>query len=143
VASSALFEAVVARLRGDATLSGLVNGEIHEDPAPDEAIAAGAFVTVRLETGDDVPEFGGTAFEVIRVLVKAVTSGPAGPKAAADRIDVLLGGGTASAPVTLTVAGFGQVIASRETPVRYREFDAGMVLWNHRGGVYVVEGGKA
>jgi hypothetical protein len=141
VASTALDAAIIGRLRGDAALMALIPGGVHEDPAPDEAVAAGAFVVVGLVTESSDREFGGTAFESPRYMVKAVASGAQGPTAAANRIDVLLGGGVDNPPVLLTVAGYGPVYVSRDERIRYRQLDNG-VMWSHRGGVFVVEAGK-
>jgi len=133
--STAIDQAVMAKLRGDTSLASLAPGGIYPDVAPKGAADAGVFVVVGMQAHEDVAQLQGqTAYETPRYLVKAVGQGIDGAAAIAayDRIHVLL------QHQALTVTGFHWMDTVRESRVRYVEQD-GPISWQHVGGVYRVE----
>src|SRR5215831_2068195 len=132
--SSGIDLAVVAVLRADATLAGMLPDGVYlnlADPGSQR------YALVSLASGDDGAEFGRRNLEDCVYLVKAVvlksTGGNAG--AAADRIDVLLEN------VALTVAGYLWRATYREHRVNYEERDDRdpLIVFKHHGGEYRVQ----
>jgi hypothetical protein len=125
--------AISALLLGDATLMAFATDGVYFDLA---SHGATKFVIVSRMAGFDTRMFSGRAFETVHYLVKAVALSTTGAnvKSAAARIDALL------EQATLTVTGYGQVIASRIEPMpRYTELDPeNDSRWQHRGGLYEV-----
>lgn len=128
--SSAIDQALVARLNADATLRALVPDGVWFDAAP---VNAQRFVIVSLVIARDVAQFHRRAIEDVIYLVKAVIRN-ASAEAAADRIDTLL----ENAP--LAVAGYSLLMVHRAERVRYSNPDTTdkTVNWFHRGGRYRV-----
>lgn len=131
--SSDIDNALIAKLGADATLLALAPNGVYWGEAPPGSTR---FVIVSLADAQDVPMFGGRAFEDALYLVKAVMLSTAGgdPKAAAARIDVLLD------QQPLTVSGYSVTIVRRETRERQTEVDGAdaSLRWFHRGGSYRV-----
>jgi hypothetical protein len=94
------------------------------------------FVIVSLAAHEDVPQLGGSAFELSTYLVKAVEQNVSGATVdtAAARIQTLL------EHVTLTITGYSHVMTRRAERVRYPEIDPENpdVRWQHSGGRYEV-----
>jgi len=132
--SSAIDDALLAVLAGDATLSGLLPDGVWFDQAPANARQ---FVLVSLFHAADQGTFGQRAIEDALYLVKAVSfnTSPATVLAAAARIDAVL------EDVALTVAGMTSMAVYREQRIRYPEVDAidPSILWQHCGGHYRVQ----
>lgn len=131
--SSAIGRAIVAKLRGDGTLTGLTGG-VYLDKAPTDSKQ---HVIVSLVVGQDVHMFGGRAFENPMYLVKAVELSSITPHeidAAAARIDALLEGGT------LTITGYAFKAMRRDEPIAYTENDERdpSITFFHAGGRYQV-----
>lgn len=124
--------AIVARLRGDATLMGLMPDGIYFDVAP----GAQRFLLLAIIDGFDTPMFQSRAFENTTYLVKAVAplSSGADVDRAAARIEALL------QRAVLTVADYGRVEVEREARIRVTEPDEvdKSIRWQHRGGRYLV-----
>lgn len=131
--SSAVDNAIVAKLGGDTALLALMPNGAYMDEAPQGSTR---FVIVSLVDAVDHPQFGGRAFEDALYLVKAValSTTNADIKAAAARIDALLDYGT------LTVTGYSLMAMRREERVRFQEVDEvdAAIRWQHRGGRYRV-----
>jgi hypothetical protein len=137
--SSAIGNALVAKLGADTTLLALVPNGVYFDLAPTTARRA---VVVSQIMSEDTGQFGGRAFEDALFLVEAqllsTSSGPdanATARSAAARIDALLEGGT------LTVSGYTLMAMHREEFVRMTERDEvdPTILWYRRGGHYRVQ----
>lgn len=128
--SAAIDYAVVAALRADAALMALVPDGVHRDEAPHGKTR---FIVVATPSSEDVPMFGGTAFEKQVYLVKAVLKEltVVNADAAAARIKTDVEAMTAA-------AGFGSVTALRTERVAYTEIDPddADARWQHRGGLY-------
>lgn len=131
--ADAVDTALVAKLAGDATLTGLMPDGVFWDVAPSGSTR---FVIVSLLYHEDTDMFGGTAYQMGTYLVKAVelSGSAANTKSAAARIDALLNN------QTLTVAGMTHMLTRRAERVRYVEVDAEQkdARWQHRGGRYDV-----
>ena len=131
--SSDIDNALIAKLGADATLPALVPNGVYWGEAPPSSTR---FVVVSLADEEDVPMFGGRAFEDGLYLVKAVMLSTAGGdiKAAAARIDALLD------QQPLTVSGYSVTSVRRESRERQTEVDAvdASLRWFHRGGLYRV-----
>jgi|SRR6185503_10692106 len=132
--SSAIDNALIAKLGSDATLLAICTNGVYWDEAPPGATK---FVIVSMVDEVDEPKFGGRAYEDALYLVKAValsTSG-ANVQSAAARIDVLL------EDTTLTVSGYTHMVMHREARVRLTEVDDvdPSIRWLHRGGHYRVQ----
>jgi hypothetical protein len=132
--SSAIDDALIAVLLGDATLMGLLPDGVYYDSARPKAQR---FVIVSVVTADDEPVLGRRGYEDVLYLVKAVglVSTGADIKAAAQRIDALLEDGT------LTIPGYVHMVTCREARIRYIEVDDvdDTIRWHHRGGHYRVQ----
>lgn len=134
--SSDIDNALVSRLGADATLLGFVpNGVYWEEGPPGST----RFVVVSLVDEEDVPRFGGRAFENALYMVKAVVLSSVANastviKNAAARIDVVLEG------QTLAPAGYAHMAMHRENRIRITEVDDvdPTIRWFHRGGQYRV-----
>lgn len=131
--SSAIARALVDKLRGDATLTGLTGG-VYLDKAP---TGSKAHVIVSLLVGHDVQMFRGRAFEEPIYLVKAVEHSSINPHhidEAAARIDALLDYGT------LAITGYSFKAMRRDEPVSYEENDERdpSISFIHAGGRYQV-----
>jgi len=131
--SSAIENALVAKLLNDPTLMGLVTAVAY-DEAPQKSER---FVIVSLVDEVDEGKFGGRAYEDALFLVKAVMLSTSGGniQAAAARIDTLL------EDQPLTVAGYTWMTTHREARVRITEVDEqdAAIRWQHRGGHYRVQ----
>jgi len=134
VDSSAIGNALVAKLGGDATLLALCPNGIYFDEAPPGATR---FVIVSLVFAQDEGVFGGRAFEDHLYLVEARMLSTSGgdSKAAAARIDALLEGGV------LTIDGYDLMTMHRDEFARGTEVDAidPSLRWTRRGGRYQVQ----
>lgn len=128
-------EAVIAKLRADATLRTLAPGGVFQDIAP--PAVGEPFVIVTLQAHQDIYEqdvaSAEPAMETGFVLVKAVGQATtrAAVKAAGARVHAVLQG------ATLTISGGHSMDVSRENRVAYVEAD-GPVRWQHSGGIYAV-----
>jgi hypothetical protein len=132
--SSAIDNALIARLAADATLLSLMPNGVYYAVAPPGATR---YVLVAIESQVDVAEFGRRAQEDTFYRVTAVGLSTAHPDmpAAALRIDELL----EDSP--LTVDGFVWATMHRARRVRETLPDnetPGSLLWQHRGGIYHV-----
>jgi hypothetical protein len=132
--SSAIDNALIAKLGGDATLLGICTNGVYWDEAPHGSTK---FVIVSLVDELDEPVFGGRGYEDALYLVKAVALSTAGAniQAAAARIDALL------EDQALTVSGYTHMVMHRESRVRITEVDEvdASIRWFHRGGHYRVQ----
>lgn len=136
--SSAIANALIARLGADATLLALMPNGVYEDMAPPGSTR---FVIVSQIIATDESILGkGRTFESALYLVEAralVNNGSvAGDvRAAAARIDVLLEDGQ------LTVPGFIHRSMAREEFIRGTEVDEvdPSIVWKRRGGRYRVD----
>jgi predicted esterase YcpF (UPF0227 family) len=127
---------VMTVLQADATLATAAPGGVHRHVAPESV--AEPFVIVSPQINTPTNQFGGEAYEVARIQVKAVansTSG-SGAQTAADRIDVLLN------HATLAITGYAQMLSERVETFEYIERD-GDHRWQHRGADYQVWGDPA
>lgn len=125
--------AVVGRLLNDAQLAALMPDGVYWDVAKQGSTR---FVIVSQVFHTDVPMQGGTAFEQITYLVKAVelaTSG-ANIQAAAARINALFH------DTTFSVTGYGLMNSQRVERVRFVDPDPEDpdVRWMHRGGRFEI-----
>lgn len=131
--SSAIDNALIAKLAADATLLSYCPNGVYWDEAPPGSTR---FVIVSLIDAFDEAVFGGRAIEDALYLVKAVALSTAGVnmQAAAARIDALL------EDQTLTVSGYTHMAMHREARVRITEVDEmdASIRWFHRGGHYRV-----
>lgn len=132
--SSAIDNALVAKLGADATLLSYCTNGVYWDEAPPNSTK---FVIVSLAEQSDEAKFGGRAYEDALYLVKAValSTANANMQAAAARIDALL------EDQTLTVSGYTHMVMHRESRVRITEVDDedASIRWLHRGGYYRVQ----
>lgn len=137
--SSAIDNALVTKLGGDATLLALMPNGAYFDVAPPGSTR---FVIVSLANShDESMMMSARAFEEMTYLIKAVgRQTPSAPlpsnamKDAAARIDALLDDGT------LTVPGYALMVMRRVERIRVTEVDETdeSILWQHRGGMYEV-----
>jgi hypothetical protein len=132
--STAIDVAVLAHLRGDATLAALLPDGVFMDVGPP---GAQRFTLVSLVIAQDLGQFGGRAIEDVIYLVKAVVFGGANGDvaAAAARIDALLEDGV------FPIEGYGLLSSVRQERVRATEVDGSDpgIRWYHRGGRYRVQ----
>lgn len=130
--SSAVDNALVAKLSGDATLMGLIPGGVFFDYSPANVTQV---VIVSQLAHEDAYQFRGSAWERFVYVVKAVALSTSGANvaSAAARIHTLLQDGT------LTITGYGLMVMQRLERVRYTEVDQDNdQRWQHRGGQYEV-----
>ncbi len=131
--TSAIDDAVIGRLTGDATLMALTTDGAYYDVAPN-GLTRFLIVSQVIHLDDYV--FEGRAMESVTYLVKAVFRDAVAADiiAAAARIDALLQG------VALTITGYSHCLTSRSERVRYTEVDDvdANIRWQHRGGRYEV-----
>lgn len=136
--SSAIDNAIVAKLLADSTLTALMPDGVYWEEAN---AGSKRFVIVSLVDSVDEPVFGGRAYEDSLYLVKAVALSTTGAdiKAAAARIDTLLDEGT------LTITGYSFMTVHRESRIRITEVDDSdaSIRWQHRGGHYRVQAAVA
>jgi hypothetical protein len=135
--SSAILNAVIAKLGSDATLLAALPHGVYEDIAP---IGSTRFVIVSQILASDVPQHGAAgarrAYEDVLVLVEARERGDGTfAHAGAQRIDALLEDGT------LTVTGYGLMTMHREEFTRGTEVDVidSSIVYVRRGGRYRVQ----
>ena len=137
--ASAVDEALVEVLAGDATLAGLLPDGVFFDVAPPQARR---FCVVSVVTQRGVPVFGGCAIEDTTYLVKAVCAvgggGSTPIREAAARIDDLLDDGLL--PVPAPYAFMACFRDDADGRVRYLEVDDldKSIRWYHRGARYRV-----
>lgn len=131
--SSDIDAALVAKLAGDATLTGLMPNGVFFGQSPPNSTR---YVLVALPSHADQFSFGARAFEDGLYAVKAVGLSTANPnmKAAAARIDALLD------HQSLTASGYTHMATYREERIRHEETDDvdATIRWFHRGGLYRV-----
>jgi hypothetical protein len=130
--SSAVDEALSAKLLADATLRSLMPGGVYFDFTKAGVTQA---VVISQLAHEDAYQFQGSAWERFVYLVKAVEQSSTGSnvRTAAARIHTLLQDGTLSA------AGYGLMVMQRLERVRYTEVDQDSdARWQHRGGQYEV-----
>jgi hypothetical protein len=133
--SAAVPAALLAALRADATLAGLMPDGVWLDLAPP---GLERFVIVSLLDHRDVPTFEGRAIEDGLYLVKAVARATSADavQAAAAAIDARLEDGD------LTIDGFVLMTMYREAVIDYLETvndDPAGVQYAHRGGRYRIQ----
>jgi hypothetical protein len=138
--SSDLDNAIVAKLGSDADLLALMPNGVYFGIAPEKSTQ---YVLVSLAEAEDVPMFGGRAFETYVYAVKAVelsTVATRNIKAASARIDTILDPRPPAPPLTLTIPGYALKLSRRRDRIRYPEIDAvdRSIRWEHRGGEYTV-----
>jgi len=139
--SSAIGNALIAKLGADTTLLALMPNGVYEDVAPPGSTR---FVIVSLIIASDIGMFNGRACEEHQYLVEAralSTSGSASAASAAAKIiDDLLDPQPPLPPATLTVPGYVLMTIRRDEFVRTREFDEAdpAISWRRRGGRYTV-----
>jgi len=142
--SSAILNALIAKLGADATLLGYMPNGVYEDNAP-EGQGMTKFVIVSHVITNDVDVFGGRAYEDALFLVEARATVKSGGNvaAAAAEIDALLDPRPGASPsrATLDVAGYGLMAIKREEFVRNTERDEidPTIVWKRRGGRYRVQ----
>lgn len=141
--SSAIDNALLAKLGADTTLLGLMPDGVYWDVSPP---GSKRFVIVSLVDSHDVVQFGGRAYEDVMYLVKAVGLSTMSPnmRAAAARIDELLDPQPPAVPATLTVPWYTFMAMYRDEDmprIRMTEpsEDDPALTWFHRGGHYHVE----
>jgi hypothetical protein len=131
--SSIVDQALIDRLLGDAQLKAICPDGVWWEVGDEKSQR---FVVVSIVDHDDVPVFGGRAWENTLYLVKAVMLNSAGGsvRAAAARIDSLLENWNSDLP------DFGHLSAHREGRIRITEQDSenSAIRWLHRGGRYRV-----
>ena len=131
--SSAIDDAILAVLEGDAVLSAIVPDGVWIDEAPAQSRR---FVIVSLVLGQDVATFGGRAWEERLYLIKAVVQAlePSAAIDAAARVNALL----EDAPIA--VPGYAYMTMHRIEPLQRTEVDEvnEKIRWQHRGGRYRV-----
>ena len=136
--SSAVENALVDKLRADATLKALMPDGVFFGEAGATAVS---FVLVTLDDEHDEGMFGERAYEDHTFLVKAIsrkdTNGAV--RKAAARIDELLDP-KPPARATLTIDGYRLMVMRRIKRVRYADPDQRdlTIVWQHRGGQYQV-----
>jgi hypothetical protein len=132
VSSQAIDTALIAKLAGDATLTGLAPGGVYREVAPQGVEEP--FVIVQQMTHEDQYLLRRqSAFESVLYLVKAVqqSMSGSGAQAAADRIHTLLQNGS------LTITGYTLTLLQREERIATVEIDEDRDLrYQHRGGLY-------
>jgi hypothetical protein len=133
--SSAILNAVVARLGADPALLAQVPNGVYEDMGPP---AATRFVIVSHIIGTDIAVLGqGRALEHTLLLIEARMRAMAGGdvRAAAARIDELL------EDQPLIVPGYQVSAVYREEFIRGTEIDEidPSIIWKRRGGRYRIE----
>ncbi len=140
--SSQIDAAIVATLLADAQLMALMPDGVYFDQA---APSAQKFVLVSLLVEDDVPMYGGRAYEDALYLIKAVTLGSSG--LAASQADARIQALFEDQPLNLSqgspggVPGYVWMTCHREARVRTMEVDEADpgIRWQHRGGHYRVQ----
>lgn len=137
--SSAIMNAIIAKLGADATLLGLLPNGVYEAEAPPGSTR---FVIVSQILATDTDMFGARAFEDALYLVeaRALSTTTADVKAAAARIDALLDPQPPAPPATLDVPGYGLMVITRQEFIRGIEVDDKdpTLRWKRRGGHYQV-----
>jgi len=132
--TTAIDQAVIDLLQRDPTLAALAPDGVYMDEAPPNAQR---FVIVALADAEDVPVFGGRAYEHKQYTVVAKMLNTAGGdiRSAAAQIDYLL------EDVVLVAAGYACMAVYRERPIRETDVDDTdpSLRWFHRGGLYHVE----
>lgn len=141
--SSAIDNALIAKLASDAALLALMSNGVYWAVAPPGSLR---FVIVSLVSSHDVVQFGGRAYEENTYLVKAVAPSTAtvNMQTAAARIDELLDPQPPSPPATLMIPGYTFMAMFRaEEPARIRETETderdASIRWFHRGGFYTIQ----
>lgn len=133
--SSAILNAVIAKLGADATLLGLLPNGIYEDLGP-PAAQRFAIVSQILATDTAVLHQGRVREEALLLIEARVLASTGGDvRAAAVRIDELL------EDQPLTVPGFQVAACYREEFVRGTEVDDvdPSIVWKRRGGRYRIQ----
>lgn len=127
--SNEVNRALLARLTGDATLSGLVGGQIYMNTAAQNLTK---FVLVTQRAHSDEPMQNRTGHEIFTFIVQAVFQGqtPGAAVQAAHRIFELLH------LQDLTITGYTLMLMKRIEHVNYPDRDEFSKDWQHRGGVY-------
>jgi len=137
--SSAIGNALIAKLGACAPLLALMPNGVYEDMGP---AGMTRFVIVSLVIGSDTGMFNGRACEehVYLIEARALSTSGGDVQAAAKVIDDLLDPQPPLPPATLTVPGYALMTIRRDEFVRGREPDAGdpSILWKRRGGRYTV-----
>lgn len=127
---NAVKAAVYARLSGDATLTGLASGGVHDRTAPQGSVCP--YVILAKQAGTAFHMLGNNAgFDEQLFLVKGVTDEHSAKKAGeiAERADTLLN------RYALTIAGGTLLVCRRELDVDYDERTDGHVF-KHVGHIY-------
>lgn len=135
--SSAIMNALIAKLGSDTALLSLMPHGVYEDQAP---AGSTRYVIVSQVISTDEDVFGKRAWEDATYLVEALSRDGGNVAAAADEIDALLAPPDPLPPATLTVPGFALMVITREGFERRTEHDEvdRSILWKRRGGRYRV-----
>jgi hypothetical protein len=135
--SSAIMNALIAKLGAHAPLLALMPDGVYEDEA---SAGMTRFVIVSQILAIDEDVFQKRAWEDALYLVEARTRDGGDVAAAAHEIEALLAPPWPAAPATLAVAGYGLMDLAREEFVRGVEGDAidPSIRWKRRGGHYRV-----
>jgi hypothetical protein len=133
--SAEIDKALIARLSGDATLTGLLPEGVFVNEAPQgKTKFAIVSMVITLDRAQMAPPGQRRAAEDVLYLVKAVTLGASRTLAgqAAARIDVLL------EDQPLTITGYACASLAREERIDDTEIDDvdASIRWQHRGGRY-------
>ena len=140
--SSAIGNALVAKLGADTPLGAILSNGVYFDLAP---AGLARFAIVSLLSGADSQRFGARAYEDGLYLVEARVRGDStadrqAAREAAARIDDVLDPQPPAPRATLSVPGYALMAIYREEPVRFTERDDvdPTILWHRRGGQYRV-----
>src|SRR4030095_3084227 len=137
--SSAIMNAILAKLGADAALLAQMPNGVYEDEA---RAGSTKFVIVSQMLATDVDVFQQRAIEDALYLIeaRALSTNGADVRAAAARIDALLDPQPPAPPATLDVAGYGLMVIKREEFLRGVEVDDKdpTLRWTRRGGRYRV-----
>ena len=132
MSSQAIDTALIAKLAGDATLTGLAPGGVFREVAP-QGVDEPFIIVQQMTHEDQYLLRRQAAFESVLYLVKVVqqSMSASGVQAAADRIQALLQNGS------LTITGYTLTLLQREERIATVEIDEDRDLrYQHRGGLY-------
>lgn len=135
--SSAILNAIIAKLSADQPLLQLMPDSVWEEEAP---VNAKRFVIVRQVIAQDKDEFQRRGYEdlVVRIEARTLVSANGDVRAAANRIDLLMDPQGPGARADLDVPGYRLMVCKREEPVRGTEVDDrdATIRYKRRGGQY-------
>lgn len=136
--SSAVMNAIIAKLGSDTQLLAMMPNGVYEDIAPPGSTR---FVIVSQVTADDDPFYlGAIEHHWLTIEARSLSTANGDVRGAAVRIDALL---EPQAPerTTLTIPGYDLMGIEREEPLRHRETDEvdRSIIWLRRGHRYRVD----